>query len=93
MSSIIHIEKLRKTYNKGTTVALDDISLDIEEGEFFGIVGPDGAGKTSLYRLLTTLLVPDSGTATVDGNDIVRDYKRIRNNIGYMPGKFPCTRI
>ncbi|MCQ2117290.1 MAG: ATP-binding cassette domain-containing protein [Bacteroidales bacterium] len=88
MSSIIHIDKLRKTYNKGTTVALDDISLDIEEGEFFGIVGPDGAGKTSLYRLLTTLLVPDSGTATVDGNDIVRDYKRIRNNIGYMPGKF-----
>ena len=54
----------------------------------FGIIGPDGAGKTSLFRILTTLLLPDSGTATVDGFDVVKDYKEIRNKVGYMPGRF-----
>lgn len=86
--SIIHIEHLSKTYNKGKTKALDDVSLDIQEGEFFGIIGPDGAGKTTLYRLLATLLRPDEGSATVDGYDIVKQYRAIRRCIGYMPGRF-----
>ena len=85
---LVRLQNLRKTYNKGKTVALDDVSLDINEGEVFGLIGPDGAGKTTLFRLLTTLLLPDGGSATVDGKDIVRDYKQIRNSIGYMPGKF-----
>lgn len=58
----------------------------MNEGEIFGLIGPDGAGKTSLFRILTTLLLADSGTATVDGYDVVKDYKKIRRNIGYMPG-------
>lgn len=86
--SIIHIEHLTKTYNKGKTKALDDVSLDIQEGEFFGIIGPDGAGKTTLYRLLTTLLRPDEGSATVDGHDTVKQFRAIRRSIGYMPGRF-----
>ena len=86
--SIIHIEHLTKTYNKGKTKALDDVSLDIHEGEFFGIIGPDGAGKTTLYRLLTTLLRPDGGSATVDGHDTVKQFRAIRRSIGYMPGRF-----
>lgn len=60
----------------------------MNEGEIFGLIGPDGAGKTSMFRILTTLLLADSGTATVDGYDVVKDYKKIRRNIGYMPGKF-----
>ena len=86
--SIIHIEHLTKTYNKGKTKALDDVSLDIKEGEFFGIIGPDGAGKTTLYRLLATLLRPDGGRATVDGHDTLKQYRAIRRSIGYMPGRF-----
>jgi len=72
----------------GSVVALQDISFEIERGELFGLIGPDGAGKTSLFRILTTLLLADSGTATVDGLDVVRDYKQIRNRVGYMPGRF-----
>lgn len=68
--------------------ALDDVSLDVREGELFGLIGPDGAGKTSLFRILTTLLLADSGTATVAGLDAVRDYRKIRSCVGYMPGKF-----
>lgn len=86
--SIIHIEHLTKTFNKGRTTALRDVTLDIEEGEFFGIIGPDGAGKTTLYRLLTTLLLADSGNAAIDGLDVRRDYRAIRRRIGYMPGRF-----
>lgn len=86
--SIIHIEHLTKTFDKGRTTALRDVTLDIEEGEFFGIIGPDGAGKTTLYRLLTTLLLADSGSATIDGLDVRRDYRAIRRRIGYMPGRF-----
>lgn len=86
--SIIHIKHLTKTYNKGKTKALDDVSLDIQEGEFFGIIGPDGAGKTTLYRLLATLLRPDGGCATVDGHDTLKQYRAIRRCIGYMPGRF-----
>jgi ABC-type multidrug transport system ATPase subunit len=69
-------------------LAVDDISLTIEKGEIFGFIGPDGAGKTSLFRMLTTLLIPDKGKATVEGFDIVKDYKKIRSAVGYMPGRF-----
>ena len=67
---------------------MQDISLHIGEGELFGLIGPDGAGKTSLFRILTTLLLADSGTASVCGLDVVRDYKEIRWRVGYMPGRF-----
>ncbi|CAG4993490.1 putative multidrug ABC transporter ATP-binding protein YbhF [Dyadobacter sp. CECT 9275] len=81
-------ESLTKTYHKGTLLAVDQVSLSIKKGELFGLIGPDGAGKTTLFRMLTTLLLPDSGTATVDGMDIVADFRAIRNAVGYMPGKF-----
>ena len=67
---------------------MSDISFNVSQGELFGIIGPDGAGKTSLFRILTTLLLADSGKATVDGFDVVKDYKAIRKRVGYMPGKF-----
>lgn len=86
--SIVHVENLKMTYGKGRVQALRGLSLDVGEGEIFGLIGPDGAGKTSLFRILTTLLVADSGTAVVDGMDVVRDYKKIRRRIGYMPGRF-----
>lgn len=84
----IQTNGLTKTYDKGKVLAVDNISLEIKEGELFGLIGPDGAGKTSMFRMLTTLLLPDKGSATVDGFDIVRDYRQIRNRIGYMPGRF-----
>jgi ABC-type multidrug transport system ATPase subunit len=74
--------------NYGKVQALKNISFEVERGELFGLIGPDGAGKTSLFRILTTLLLADEGTATVDGLDVVADYKEIRNRIGYMPGRF-----
>ncbi len=73
---------------KESITALNDISIEVSKGELFGIIGPDGAGKTSLFRILTTLLLADSGTATVDGFDVVKDYKAIRQRVGYMPGRF-----
>ena len=82
----IEINGLTKRYGKVT--ALDGVSFDVRQGELFGLIGPDGAGKTTLFRLLTTLLNPDNGKATVDGMDIVADYKRIREVVGYMPGRF-----
>jgi ABC-2 type transport system ATP-binding protein len=85
---MVTIQELSKTYGKGRIKAVDAVSLDVSEGEVFGLVGPDGAGKTTLFRMLTTLLLPDSGSATVDGLDIVEDYKKIREYVGYMPGKF-----
>lgn len=69
-------------------MALDDVTIDVTEGELFGLVGPDGAGKTTLFRILTTLLVPDKGTATVCGLDVVKDLWAIRSRVGYMPGGF-----
>jgi ABC-2 type transport system ATP-binding protein len=85
----VTVEHIIKTYGKKKEVlALDDISFDVEKGELFGIIGPDGAGKTSLFRILTTLLLADSGKANVDGFDVVKDYKAIRNRVGYMPGRF-----
>ena len=85
---MITFNQIKKTYNKGSILALDDVSLHIDKGQLFGLIGPDGAGKTTLFRILTTLLLPDSGTATVNGFDIVKDYREIRNCIGYMPGRF-----
>src|SRR5688572_10121036 len=85
----VQVENLTKTYGKGNEIlAVDAVSFSVNRGELFGIIGPDGAGKTSLFRMLTTLLLPDTGQATVDGLDVVTDYKQIRNNVGYMPGKF-----
>ena len=84
--SIIEIKNLSKSYGK--TKALDNVSFNVERGELFGLIGPDGAGKTTLFRLLTTLLTPDEGSATVDGRDIVKDYLNIRSQVGYMPGRF-----
>ncbi|MET3878607.1 ABC transporter ATP-binding protein [Chitinophaga sp. OAE865] len=86
--SAVTLDHITKTYDEGKVLAVDDISLQVEEGELFGLIGPDGAGKTSLFRVLTTLLLPDKGSATVRGYDCVKDYKEIRKRIGYMPGKF-----
>jgi ABC-2 type transport system ATP-binding protein len=72
----------------GATVALDAVSLDVRDAELFGLVGPDGGGKTTLFRILTTLYKPDAGTASVLGLDVVRDFWAIRARVGYMPGRF-----
>jgi ABC-type multidrug transport system ATPase subunit len=88
MDSSIHISGVSKRYSNSGVIALRDINLDIAPGELFGIIGPDGAGKTTLFRILATLLLPDSGAATVCGYDIIGDYRRIRKVIGYMPGRF-----
>lgn len=82
------LNHIHKTYNKGNTVAVEDVSFEVNKGEIFGLIGPDGAGKTSIFRILTTLLLPDGGTASVDGHDVVKDYKAIRSSVGYMPGRF-----
>ena len=82
----IHISNISKSYKN--VKALQDISFDVKAGELFGLIGPDGAGKTTLFRILTTLLIANEGTATVAGFDVVSDYKNIRNSVGYMPGKF-----
>jgi ABC-type multidrug transport system ATPase subunit len=86
----ITVNNIVKTYGtkKEIITALDDISFEVHTGELFGIIGPDGAGKTSLFRILTTLLLAEKGTATVDGFDVVKEYKEIRKRVGYMPGKF-----
>lgn len=86
MDSVIHIDNVYKSY--GNVEALHRITFDVGEQELFGIIGPDGAGKTSLFRIIATLLKPDSGLATVLGLDSVRDYKQIRPLLGYMPGRF-----
>jgi ABC-type multidrug transport system ATPase subunit len=83
---MIEAKNISKKYNK--VQALQDISFEVEKGEIFGLIGPDGAGKTSLFRILTTLILADSGTATLNGWDVVKDYSHIRENVGYMPGKF-----
>jgi len=84
----VTVDHITKTYGKDKKVAVDNISFSVEKGELFGLIGPDGAGKTSIFRILTTLLLAEKGTATVDGLDVVKDYKKIRSSIGYMPGKF-----
>jgi ABC-type multidrug transport system ATPase subunit len=82
----INVESLTKKY--GEITALDSISFEVRKGELFGFIGPDGAGKTTLFRLLVSLLLPDGGNATVEGFDVVREYKKIRQIAGYMPGRF-----
>lgn len=85
----VKVNNIVKTYGKKKEItALSDISFSVSKGELFGIIGPDGAGKTSLFRILTTLLLADKGGATVDGFDVVKDYKAIRQRVGYMPGRF-----
>lgn len=86
MSNAIEIDRVTQRY--GDVVALDSISFSVPERSLFGLIGPDGAGKTTLYRILTTLLSPDSGTATVSGLDSVKDFRQIRASIGYMPERF-----
>ncbi len=80
------VNELTKHY--GAVEALKGVSFTVGKGELFGLIGPDGAGKTTLFRILTTLLLADSGTATVNGDDVVKDYKSIRKRVGYMPGRF-----
>ncbi|WP_300792491.1 ABC transporter ATP-binding protein [uncultured Bacteroides sp.] len=82
----VSVTQLSKSYS--SIKALDDVSFDVSEGELFGIIGPDGAGKTTLFRLLTTLILPDGGSAVIEGLDVVKDYAAVRHIIGYMPGKF-----
>ncbi len=82
----IKVSNISKTYDK--VKALENISFDVKPGELFGLIGPDGAGKTTLFRILTTLLIADEGEANVAGYDVVKDYKAIRNHVGYMPGRF-----
>jgi ABC-2 type transport system ATP-binding protein len=82
----ITLSQISKLYAK--VKALDEISFEVEPGEIFGIIGPDGAGKTTLFRILTTLLIANSGVASVAGFDVVKDYKQIRKCVGYMPGRF-----
>lgn len=86
----VSVNNIAKSYGakKNVTPALHGISFDVKPGELFGLIGPDGAGKTTLFRILTTLLLPDKGTASVDGFDVVNAYKSIRRRVGYMPGRF-----
>lgn len=82
----IQVNNLKKNYK--TVTAIKNINFNVLKGEIFGLIGPDGAGKTSIFRILTALLIPDEGSATVEGYDVVHDYRKIRNLIGYMPGRF-----
>lgn len=86
MKNAVEIQGLTKSYGK--LVALDHVSLSVPEGSLFGLIGPDGAGKTTLYQILTTLLSPDEGNAIVAGLDVAKDYRRLRAEIGYMPERF-----
>src|SRR5689334_4542315 len=85
---MVEVNNIVKFYGKEKTVAVDKVSFSVNKGELFGLIGPDGAGKSSIFRMLTTLLLPDGGSAKVDGFDVVKDYIEIRNTVGYMPGKF-----
>lgn len=87
MSDVV-LKNITKTYGKGSIKAVTDVSFSVEKGEIFGLIGPDGAGKTTIFRMLTTLLKPDAGEAFVNGLDVVKDYKKIRTRVGYMPGRF-----
>ncbi len=82
----ISVKNISKSYNK--VKALDEISFEVNPGELFGLIGPDGAGKTTLFRILTTLLIADEGEAAVAGYDVLQEYKAIRAHVGYMPGRF-----
>lgn len=86
----VEINQISKTYGKGpqSIKALDQVTLTISQGSLFGLIGPDGAGKTTLFRILTTLMLADQGEARVGGLDVVKDFRAIRKRIGYMPGRF-----
>jgi ABC-2 type transport system ATP-binding protein len=86
MQSAIKISNIQKSF--GEVRAVDNVSFEVQPGELFGLIGPDGAGKTTLFRMLATLLLPDSGSASVLGFDVVKDYREIRKRVGYMPGRF-----
>ena len=83
---IVVVKEVGKSY--GTVEALKEVSFVVERGEIFGLIGPDGAGKSTLFRILTTLLLADKGTATIGGLDVATEYKQIRTKVGYMPGRF-----
>ena len=86
----VRAEGIKKTFTTGKSVvtALENISFNVEKGELFGVIGPDGAGKTTLFRILTTLMLANEGSAEVDRLDVVKDFKSIRKHVGYMPGRF-----
>lgn len=86
MKPAVSVNDVTKRY--GEVEALKSATFSVNPGELFGIIGPDGAGKSTLFRILTTLLLADSGTATVNGLDVVKDYKQIQATSGYMPGRF-----
>ena len=87
---MIEVNNLSKSYGEKNQkiLAVDNISFSVEKGEIFGLIGPDGSGKTTIFRMLTTVLLPDSGNAKIDGLDVINNYKNIRQILGYMPGKF-----
>jgi len=86
---MIEVNDLYKSYGRqGKINALNGISFTVENGKVFGVIGPDGAGKSSLFRILASLILPDSGSAIMNGHDVVKDYRKIRQIIGYMPGRF-----
>ena len=91
MEPSIILNGITKRY--GDVTALNDVSLEVGKGELFGLIGPDGAGKTTLFRLLTTLMLPDEGKAVVEGLDCVDDYLEIRKIVGYMPGRFSLQKF
>lgn len=86
----IKVQNLTKTYGKKNEkfLAVENVSFEVNPGEIFGLIGPDGAGKTSIFRMLTTVLLPDSGSASIENLDMIKDYKEIRKILGYMPGRF-----
>jgi len=88
MEFIVQVENISKSYSEGKVMALQHISFQVKQGTIFGLIGPDGGGKTTLFRILTTLMLPDEGNAILLGYNLLSDYKKIRNYIGYMPGKF-----
>src|SRR3982751_5121308 len=90
MSNSVKVSNIHKSFKveKAEIKALQNISFEVAKGELFGLIGPDGAGKTTLFRILTTLMIADKGSASVDGFDVVSQYKEIRKRVGYMPGRF-----
>ena len=84
----VSLKNITKTYDEERILAVDNISFEVKKGELFGLIGPDGAGKTSIFRILTTLITADKGSAFVEGFDVVKDFQEIRNRVGYMPGRF-----
>ena len=86
LPAYIDVQNISKSY--GDVKAVKNVSFDVQKGEIFGLIGPDGAGKTSIFRMLTTLILPESGSASVLGFDVVKGFGQIRKEVGYMPGRF-----